>query len=172
MYLSPSDTYFGSKDECIIESYYDCLAADIIRENFKHWIADNCTKKCLPRYFVNNKTLQCKSLDELTCALNVIFTRYLLQSNCPRPCSIVQYSGKVDSWEYMPSNRNDHSFTIILRYAPPAKVKVYQEYLIYNFFDMFGSVGGTLGIFIGFSLNNLSNFIINILKNIRFRTSK
>ena len=55
-------------------------------------------------------------------------------------------------------------FTINLRYAPPVKAKVYQEYLIYNFFDMFGSVGGTLGVFIGFSMTGLISTAIDYFR--------
>ena len=167
MYLSPSDTYLGKKDNCIMESYYDCIIEDIIWKNFNHWnsIDFNCTKKCLPRYLIHNSTLQCEFDDDMKCALDVMYWKYVDHSNCPRPCSIVRYYGKVDFWQ--PWNSSDSSFSIDFKYAPPTKEKVYQEYLIYNFFDIFGSVGGTLGIFIGFSLNSAFNCIINRLKNVR-----
>ena len=111
-----------------MESYYDCIIEDIIWKNFNHWnsIDYNCTKKCLPRYLIHNSTLQCEFDDDMKCALDVMYWRYVDHSNCPRPCSIVRYYGKVDFWQ--PWNSSDSSFSIDFKYAPPTKEKVYQEY--------------------------------------------
>ena len=166
LYLSKSDTWLGKKDGCIVESYYDCLAKEIIRGNFKHFVEYNSTK-CLPKYITNNTTLQCRNEEDIKDALFLLYNEYFYKSNCSKPCSIVQYSGRIDYWNYIPENRNDTCFRFYLRYAPPEKATVYQEYLITNFFDMFGAVGGTLGIFIGFSFNNLFTFMINSYKNFR-----
>ena len=156
-----------------MESYYDCLTAEILRENFSYWnmTNKNCTKKCLPDHLTNNTTLQCEHKDDVQCALEIIYWKYIRHSNCPKSCSIVKYSGRIEYWDQN-HYRNESSLTIYLFYSPPVKAKVYQEFLIYNFFDMFGSVGGTLGIFIGFSLNTIFNIIINCCKNIRFGTPK
>ena len=100
----------------------------------------------------------------MECSLCVLYNEYFYKSKCPRPCSIVQYSGRIDYWERKDSNLNDFSFRLSFRFASPAKAKVFQEYLIYNFFDLFGSVGAILGIFIGFFLSSLFNFLNNVLK--------
>ena len=42
--------------------------------------------------------------------------------------------------------------------------KTYEEYLVYNFYDVVGSVGGTLGLFIGLSFIDLLKRFINSLK--------
>ena len=165
LYLSQSDTWLGKKDDCIVESYYDCVTENIIRGNFKYFT--NSTK-CLPKYLTNNTTLQCDNEEDIKEVLFLIYNEYFYKSNCSKPCSIVQYAGRIDYWEYIPENRKDTCFRFYLRYSPPEKATVYQEYLITNFFDMFGSVGGTLGIFIGFSLNNVFNFIIDSFKNILY----
>ena len=41
---------------------------------------------------------------------------------------------------------------------------VYEEYLIYDAISMVGSVGGTLGMCIGFSFTGIISFLINILQ--------
>ena len=41
---------------------------------------------------------------------------------------------------------------------------MYEEYLIYDAISMVGSVGGTLGMCIGFSFTGIISFLINILQ--------
>ena len=45
----------------------------------------------------------------------------------------------------------------------PGRVAVYVEYLLYDFISTLGNVGGTLGLFIGFSFSGLITFILNFL---------
>ena len=53
----------------------------------------------------------------------------------------------------------------IIRYqfAYPQVLTIYQEYLIYDGIGMIGSVGGSLGMFIGFSFSNAISSILNCL---------
>ena len=44
------------------------------------------------------------------------------------------------------------------------EMKVYEEYIIIDAISMIGSVGGTLGLFIGFSFSNVINIIIGYLQ--------
>ena len=46
---------------------------------------------------------------------------------------------------------------------PQNKVIVSQEYLVYDYIGMIGSVGGTLGLFLGFSFLDLIYSLINYL---------
>ena len=50
------------------------------------------------------------------------------------------------------------------KFGNPAKVNVLEEYLIYDFITMIGSIGGTLGLCIGFSFSNLFNSLISSFK--------
>ena len=43
-------------------------------------------------------------------------------------------------------------------------MKVYEEYIIIDAMGMIGSVGGTLGLFIGFSFSNVINLLIGYLQ--------
>ena len=45
------------------------------------------------------------------------------------------------------------------------EVEVLEEYLIYEITNVIGSVGGTLGLFIGFSFLDLSTKLISIFKD-------
>ena len=44
------------------------------------------------------------------------------------------------------------------------KCKVFEEYLIYDTMGMIGSVGGTLGMFIGFSITGVISLALGYLK--------
>ena len=48
----------------------------------------------------------------------------------------------------------------------PRKVNVKTEYLIYDDIAMIGNVGGTLGLFVGFSFTGLISFLLNTIINI------
>ena len=46
-------------------------------------------------------------------------------------------------------------------FANPGKVTVNTEYLLYDFISTLGNVGGTLGLFIGFSFSGLISYILH-----------
>ena len=54
---------------------------------------------------------------------------------------------------------------IVYKFALPLKTKVHEEYLITDGFTLFGSLGGTLGLFIGFSISNVVSYIMDFFKN-------
>ena len=45
------------------------------------------------------------------------------------------------------------------------EIEVFEEYLIYEITSVIGSIGGTLGLFIGFSFFDMSTKLINIFQN-------
>ena len=45
------------------------------------------------------------------------------------------------------------------------EVEVFEEYQIYEITSVIGSIGGTLGLFVGFSFFDISTKLINILKD-------
>ena len=45
---------------------------------------------------------------------------------------------------------------------------IYEEYLNYDAIGMIGSVGGTLGMFIGFSMTGVISWIFVYLKSVKF----
>ena len=55
-----------------------------------------------------------------------------------------------------------YNFNLKIKYGAPEVVIVYEEYLITDFTVVLGSVGGTLGLFIGFSFFNIISYLIDI----------
>ena len=161
------ETIFNTKGNCIEESFYECAVGETIKNNFEGW---NCTKNCFPSTLISSggfdKKYECEDEEQETCSF-FAFDTY--KSNCPKPCSIVQYNGRIDLWEQNESNQNDSSFIIYLRFAPPLTTTLYEEYVIYDVFGTIGSVGGTLGIFIGFSCSGILSLSISFFKKCQFR---
>ena len=61
--------------------------------------------------------------------------------------------------------QHDNHARIYYKFASPLNAKVYKEYLITDAITLIGSVGGTLGFFIGFSINNVVNCMMDFLKS-------
>ena len=48
--------------------------------------------------------------------------------------------------------------------AAPGLMKVSEEHLIYDFIAVVASIGGTLGLFIGFSFSDVTSFLVKLIK--------
>ena len=80
-------------------------------------------------------------------------------NNCLDPCNIEIYAENSYIIEKMNDKRN---MTLIIKYESMA-IKVSEEYLVYDFANFIGTLGGSLGLFIGFSYTGLIGSIIDIL---------
>ena len=81
----------------------------------------------------------------------------------------MQYNGKVvydDVYSWGKKNWANFAYEI----DPPEEVTVFQEYVVYDAIGIIGSVGGTLGMFIGFSFTGFISSLINGLS--KFAKSK
>ena len=155
--------YLQEKKDCSGDNnFLKCFEDKLVKSDF-----DRCPRKCLPFTPQNLNITTLPMCDvhnstEFDCAsLHSFMFLYNLSSaidgQCKSNCKIIQYSGKQTFQE--------KSDTIALRYTylAPALTIVHKEYLIYDTVGMIGSIGGTLGIFIGFSFSNtISNFVYYI----------
>ena len=112
----------------------------------------------------------CNSTNDDYCILEMIIEYFdIFKSSdldiCPKSCSRLQYKAKLDSWGWKQYKEN-HTCSIDISYAPPV-LEVYEEYFIYDFIGMIGSVGGTLGMFIGFSFYNAFLSLLNFFHTIK-----
>ena len=72
----------------------------------------------------------------------------MYSKDCARSCSYLQYNGKVKPMYGM---KNERLISVVYSFGNRNDVKYFKEYLIYGVTDVVGFVGGTLGLFIGFS---------------------
>ena len=52
---------------------------------------------------------------------------------------------------------------------PSPNLILYEEYLIYDWIGMIGSIGGSLGLFVGFSFRDLFTYLFQLPTQIRNR---
>ena len=163
-YLHPSQTTFKTQN-CIKESFYECAIREVISSNFEGW---NCTRNCFPSHLISSddfdKTYACIDYEQELCFFDSFYD-IIYKANCSKPCSMVQYNGKIDFWDLNESNQNESSFVINLRFAAPLTSTLHEEYLIYDLFGTIGSIGGTLGMFLGFSCSGVLSLITYFFKN-------
>ena len=89
-----------------------------------------------------------------------------IRQKCQKSCKSTQYIATILNpipLRYLPYNSN-HSFALSYTFAKN-ELDVKQEYLIVDAITMIGSVGGTLGLFIGFSFVTCLSSIIETLKH-------
>ena len=152
------------------ESWYECYAKLAEGMSFT-----NCPSKCLAHSIRNNgseKMAFCKlNSEEWSCSNN--FLRNLRKNviengTCPRSCVITNYKGKITH-----DFAFDHKNTIAISYyfAPPFISIIYEEYLLFDFLGLISSVGGTLGMFIGFSFIAIISLLFSYLLTLIKRTS-
>ena len=81
-----------------------------------------------------------------------------------KPCTKLEYFYKStpygDIWEW-PVKENELIFSIKFPYPPTVVVK--EEYLIYDMVTLIGVIGGTLGLCIGLSLNDICTSVLRYM---------
>ena len=93
-------------------------------------------------------------------------------SNCMNPCKMVTYKDSRLDW-YEPAQHKKKGQTIVTTFelVMNSRRKIEREVLVYDAIDAIGAVGGSLGLFLGFSffdviskcLDNLIMPLINYL---------
>ena len=89
---------------------------------------------------------------------------------CPKSCSAIEYTGFVDfigpNGVVYKQKPNETYFSLTIRYKPPAMVTLHEEYLIIDFYGMVGVVGGTLGLFVGFSFFDVITLLMKFYQKV------
>ena len=146
--------YLETYNKCSKESYYECLSRKIMA-------AKKCTSVSLPFLPI------CKDdkIDDNISAWK--FHNHLKNvtkdcNNClTKLCTTLEYSGEETYNEKLRVN----NITVAFGYFFSSNsTTVYEEYLIYDVISAIGSVGGTLGMCIGFSFTGLISYIIHLIQ--------
>jgi len=168
MYLQNQE---NDESSCSHQTYLEQLKSRFINANFS-----NCQSTCSPWLlpFQNDLPLCGWEVDhegwhKRNCAKNVlkdVMVNVNLQGEYSRPCNVLQYIGEVSGTLGLDHNNNYVTFAVRYQFMPPQMTVTYKEYLIFDTIGVVGSVGGTLGIVIGFSLTGVISSIIIFLKKI------
>ena len=135
------------------ESYKkdDCFEALIMKESMETL---NCTWP-----FLDNKAHICTDLNKTKEAFKIGSKYYkTTDSRCPRPCTFVKVL-------YVTKEKKSNKKFIKIKY--PLSIKVIQSYYIYDFLSLFAEIGGYVGLFLGYSvyqITDLTDMIITLLQ--------
>ena len=113
---------------------------------------------------------ECLFLDNMAFAsISFMICTFFLQNfqksnNFSRPCTIEQYSGDI-SWTWGFDKDSKRRAEIAYEFLPPKMMVVNKEYLIFDTIGLIASVGGTLGMSIGFSFSGSITALIKFIEN-------
>ena len=82
--------------------------------------------------------------------------------NCLKSCSIKEFHGQV-IYSQM-ENSSYLEWTTVETYFSVNELKIQEEYLVYSSVDLIGNIGGTLGLFLGYSFYDNLIMIFNLIK--------
>ena len=162
--------------KCNNESFYEYVSTRLSKENF-----DKCNETCLMTSLPNDPNPICLNYDEWygkdtnvkesNCNLHILrdlIKNITINEKHFKTCVTTQYLGKITS-----EQEHQKFAAIVYKFASPLKAKVYEEYLITDGTTLFGSLGGTLGLFIGFSISNVVYTIMDFIQStIEFNFSR
>ena len=149
---------------CSEGNYFNrCMVENILDASY------NCTNNCLPlslpQYDSYDYFPSCQTWEDYACMKDYVKNIFINEifENCPTSCETVQYTGKVLHTIYLDQPSFQWSYDI------SNQMTVYEEYVVYDFAGFISSVGGMMGLFIGFSfldlilpcMNNLSRKLYN-----------
>ena len=93
------------------------------------------------------------------------FTTNTSKFGCPLPCSFTQYSVRVNYFDEI--DETDFNGSIKMHtYFDTMAVEIQEEILVYDWPRFLSALGGTLGLYLGFSCFSVLIFLIEIARRI------
>ena len=143
--------YLESDKKCQSHGFYKCLYSQMVEQNY-----DQCPRKCVPISTAGNALPLCETVKEFQCSMNVT-KELMVSSKCLPACTQIDFGIKYDYTEDLEKPTAKRNVTLTYRMWKQ-KMKVYEEYLVEDFVNVLGAIGGTLGLFIGFSILGALNY--------------
>ena len=151
------------------EPWQECLT-----KNFNNSLASsNCTEKCTPmnvksffERYIENPLPDCTSLEKEKCSSLLLYNLGNVYSQCTSQCTTKEYSARFTftglELPYLNMRYGNKSADLILFYGTTARTLV-QEYWVYDTKGMIGTLGGSLGLFLGFSFYGVISDLLDLL---------
>ena len=151
--VSKKNVFLEEKGQCSNNSFHKTI---MLSDDFQ-----TCPRKCLPLILPDLDLPLCQNDNETDCIVNRIAD--LTDFSLKKACRTLEFDGKVSSETKLKSSLH-HSMSFFYHFSQSTNVIVSEEYLVYDFIGMVASIGGTLGLFIGFSFTNLATCLLNFIK--------
>ena len=149
--------YLPGISNCSHESFYECFC--------RTYEANVSSIKCFPGTLPSYLPI-CKSLNEYMEQFWSIWNKVTKNGHCPKLCETIQYFAETVTSTKVSLSYPNASFGFGLSFgASRGLASVHEEYLIYDTTSMIGSVGGTLGMCIGFSFTGVTSILTKFLRN-------
>ena len=149
---------------CKEETAYDCLAkrvASTILDHSGHIICIPAIHQTLVKMAFNGSFELCEEGQEnYRMVLKVLDILSHAIKTCPISCTRTEYVARQSKVQY------SYPGLLLYWHFESTNVQVYQEYLIYDEIGMIGSIGGLLGLFLGFSFLNVTSYFIGKIQKL------
>lgn len=100
---------------------------------------------------------QCTSEDEYSCMLSLLSTNATLQNlHCPPPCVETAFETAYKSLSH-----DNPDLALFLMYYQSDRMSLLEEYLIFDFSAILVAIGGSLGLFLGFSFFQCGSMVLD-----------
>ena len=154
-------TYLKDYEECSLESFLEQWRPYLART-----YSSSCVEKCTSWTFLRSKELPlCAwniSNEIRECNREAIKTSYKkFKIIAKRPCHILEYTGK----KIADGSKEKTLIKLGYNFAQPGHAIEHKEQLVYDMADMVGSIGGTLGMCIGFSFTGITSAILGFIRD-------
>ena len=148
------------------DSYTKCQLKNLIKCFVKIGPSMNCT--CVPKntfwsileLYPINIWDECKTNMEYSrCGVTMDTCSYNLTSNCQPACEKVEYTGQLIEFHgYQYPNENEMALQITFN---TMDTEIHTEVLQFDLANFIGNVGGSFGLFIGFSLTGFVGQVLD-----------
>ena len=147
-----------SKSECSESGFYNCLHDRLVEHSFQ-----NCPRKCFSISTSGNATPICETAEEFLCSQQIADS-LLKDSDCLPACSQTIYKVQTEFQEDLEKPDAKRNVTMAYEFLSQ-RMKVEEEFLVQDFVNMLTSIGGALGLCIGFSFLGGLSFILQQLQD-------
>ena len=150
LFFQPQKVIKLNSEKCQNSGYYECLWSKLEREDYSL-----CPRRCAAISTPSKKVPICKTLEEFKCSYGIV-TKLQNEdsSKCKPSCNIINMKQNTIYKENQEGPNAKWNVFVIYSFQN-TNMKVEEEYLVQDFVGMLGSIGGTLGMCIGFSFVGL-----------------
>ena len=176
--LTPHEyTYLSDDDQCSQQTFIEQWQPKVLKEDF-----GNCPRKCLPAQYPIYELPLCWNLTDrlellmndefeaIDCARDVLAnseTEFRHGDVYKRPCYFMEYKGEItwigDIGDEDYYNQSQFEMWLTYSFKAPKMTIAHKEYLLFNTIGLISSVGGTLGLCIGFSFSGVISCLIHLI---------
>ena len=163
--LAESYTYLISNCDNTVDSFQLCIREGILDLMNKSKECEKCTSMMSRSLLDTTLYPRCETLTDEACNVQY-FARESAQvvSNCKIQCNIIEYTAQVDKSSIEVNDYGNRSADVMIMHTSALRT-VTKEYLIYDAPGMVGNVGGSLGLFLGFSFFGFFSDFLDLLRN-------